>query len=308
VLAIAGAKREWTGQFHFERCLGRIFAQHMESFDGKACIASRSDHGRPVSPRSSVFSSDSKPLPSGKSSSGKITWADITDAEWKASKLNWADLSDDLLACCPSAPKVDTDTVSTEPSSTWACVEPNALSGNDASDTEPDMAQDHDTCRPDTVTEVMAAEDMFQTGQDLSDQTYDGVALEIPGPPALGEWAQYEFRPVCPASDAPNWWSSNMYSYPSPVQVGQSDEAEASWIDATSPEYEVASTPFQKARAQAMAAAQTHQYAVSQASWTAAWWWDSEKADSRSACDSAYSQARAAAMLHQKVQGSLSTW
>lgn len=203
----------------------------------------------------------------GQSKSGKISWADLTDSDFKAEKLNWADLSDELLTSSPfSSACVDTDTVTTEtPSQSCACVE------QESSDAERDEIA-RSSPSHDFATENMA----------LDHGEY------MPWP--IDDWSEYAFQVASSGFEMSEASPSDLQFYQYTYVLDNESSAIGDY-----PQY----TALQQAHCEAAIAAFAHQQALSQYNWSASWW-DTEDASTCLAHQEAFSKALATARPHAK--------
>lgn len=206
---------------------------------------------------------------------GKISWADLTDSEFKAKKLNWADLSEELLACDPGS-SIDTDTASTEtPSHSWTCVERASSSENEGSDV------DNHRCELKAEMSTEASTE-YTFGMAASDVAY----WSWPD----GDRHDYICELAMSGCDLGEAWSNEIDCYR--FASAQYEE------QATLNEMEDY-TPMQQAHCKAMAAAFVHQQAIYQFN-SSVDWWHMEGFGNCAAHQEAYSKALALAKPRAK--------
>jgi hypothetical protein len=222
----------------------------------------------------------SRPV-AGRARRSKISWADLTDSEFKAKKLSWADLSEEIWACSPadSSSADDADTVSTEapspswdalsneaPSPAWACAEPPANFGNEYSDVEQEQGAQDLQWPAEFMTEDMLGLTAWDLGaQDLqsltelpSDDMLGGMFGEYWSWPN-GDWNDYSFQVTDSTCEIAEAWPSDFdcFQFASLPFDGQDVIAD-----------EPLCTPLQEAHCKAVAAALAHQQAVALAPFT----------------------------------------
>lgn len=279
--------------------------------------ASRDEAGRVESSTPRLSSSDEAVC--ANKNDGKVTWLNLIDTNWKASKLSWADLSDDLLESLPKdSPATDTDTVSTEAPSPFSCAERSpcnfSASSSEATDTgEVEQLQETASWNEGPVRKSSSWESWEEpqsTWADPSVFAYDppvmlpDAACEmLAGTQGFAEICDlssyaFQFQHMREAGDMSNWYTPSFH--PSPVAAPVGDE-QLNMCDATKMQTNQsdndAGTPLQKALTRARLAAYAHQTSVSQSPtcFAASWWPSSQEEDVCPAHLNACSRALAAA-------------
>jgi hypothetical protein len=191
---------------------------------------------------------------------GKVSWADITDAEFKSMGLTAADLLKD-----PFKGSVDRDARSTEaPSSHVGSGECSSNSGNEASDAE----QEHGKKRRPMqfCKKPWVAPSAFPSGPQIQ-----MIAVPIPlvschfqTVPSvmpdysyidwsdMGPWAPYAYQAVCECPGGQGWWPEHLQCLPDKASSGDAKEQ--------SPD--AGCTQLEKALSKARLSASVHQRAL----------------------------------------------